>query len=109
MPPLVMPCAARNPSSVCTSTSKIALPIPRTSYLAAVIYLGPVTAIAMGRKIRFYSGLRKAPRPNMIGPTAASDGATGFHDPLLPYGLLRNAGFAAARLPARCHDRGVAG
>src|SRR5436305_1318506 len=37
MPPLVMPWAARKLSSVCTSTSKIALPIPRTSYFAAVI------------------------------------------------------------------------
>src|SRR4029077_18151623 len=39
MPPLVMPWRARKPSSVCTSTSKIALPIPRTSYFASAIYL----------------------------------------------------------------------
>src|SRR5216684_6023370 len=38
MPPLVMPCAARKPSSVCTNTSNIALPIPRTSCFAEVIY-----------------------------------------------------------------------
>ena len=31
---VVMPWAARKPSSALTSTSKIALPIPRTSYLA---------------------------------------------------------------------------
>src|SRR5436309_1693494 len=39
MPPLVMPWSTRNFSSVCTSTSKIALPIPRTSYFASAIYL----------------------------------------------------------------------
>src|SRR5476651_2409239 len=44
MPPFAMPCAARNPSSVCTSTSKIALPIPRTSYFASAI-----------RQIRFFA------------------------------------------------------
>src|SRR4051794_30327591 len=37
MPPLVMPWRERKPSSVCTSTSKIALPIPRTSYFASAI------------------------------------------------------------------------
>src|ERR1700686_863173 len=37
MPPLVMPWCLRKPSSVCTNTSKIALPMPRTSYFAAVI------------------------------------------------------------------------
>ena len=35
---LIMPWLARNPSSVCTNISKIALPIPRTSYFAEVIY-----------------------------------------------------------------------
>src|ERR1700726_1472182 len=38
MPPLVMPWLSRKPSSVCTNTSKIALPIPRTSYFASVIH-----------------------------------------------------------------------
>src|SRR6201996_6999269 len=38
MPPLAILCRARNPSSVCTRTSKMALPIPRTSYLASVIH-----------------------------------------------------------------------
>src|SRR6476661_9958397 len=37
IPPLVMLWRARKLSSVCTSTSKIALPIPRTSYFAEVI------------------------------------------------------------------------
>src|SRR5258708_31341263 len=37
MPPLVMPCAARKLSSVRTNMSKIALPIPRTSYFASVM------------------------------------------------------------------------
>src|SRR3569833_1867303 len=38
MPPLAILCRARKPSSVCTRTSKMALPIPRTSYLASVIH-----------------------------------------------------------------------
>src|SRR6266404_6291938 len=38
MPPLIMPCSARKRSSVRTNISKIALPIPRTSYFAEVIY-----------------------------------------------------------------------
>src|ERR1700749_2336786 len=38
MPPLAILCRARNPSSVCTRTSKMALPIPRTSYFASVIH-----------------------------------------------------------------------
>src|SRR3984893_2323407 len=46
MPPLVMPCSARNFSSVLTSTSKIALPIPRTSYFASAIYPALFTAIS---------------------------------------------------------------
>src|SRR6516225_10941039 len=37
MLPLVMPWLARKPSSVLTSTSKIAFPIPRTSYFASAI------------------------------------------------------------------------
>src|SRR5215471_21411190 len=37
MPPLVMPWSAKNFSSVRTSTSKIALPIPSTSYFASAI------------------------------------------------------------------------
>src|ERR1700761_6113308 len=52
MPPLVMPWLARNPSSVCTRTSKIALPIPSTSYFAEVIQCGPVAAVAIKREIR---------------------------------------------------------
>src|SRR5258708_21397602 len=38
MPPLIMPCCLRKLSSACTNTSKIALPIPRTSYFAEGIY-----------------------------------------------------------------------
>src|SRR5437667_1273375 len=50
MPPLVMPWRLRNFSSVRTSTSKIALPIARTSYFASLIRQnpasGPFTAIS---------------------------------------------------------------
>src|ERR1700738_4923627 len=46
MPPLVMPWRLRNFSSVLTSTSKIALPIPRTSYFASAIPKVLLTAIS---------------------------------------------------------------
>src|SRR5947209_6840710 len=46
MPPLVMPWRLRNPSSVRASTSKIALPMPRTSYLAAAIKNIPFASVA---------------------------------------------------------------
>src|SRR5882724_197834 len=45
MPPLVMPWRLRKLSSVLTSTSKIALPMPRTSYFASAIISDPVAAI----------------------------------------------------------------
>src|SRR3954447_1962299 len=54
MPPLVMPWRARKSSSACTSTSKIALPMPRTSYFASVIFrpvygnVGNVAAYQIG-------------------------------------------------------------
>src|SRR5450755_1601468 len=51
MPPLVMPWVLRKLSSVSTSTSKIALPIPRTSYFAEVIQES-CCGIALVREIR---------------------------------------------------------
>src|SRR6202048_18802 len=46
MPPLVLPWRLRKFSSVLTSTSKIALPIPRTSYFASAIPKVLLTAIS---------------------------------------------------------------
>src|SRR5215207_7921431 len=48
MPPLAMPWSARNFSSVCAKTSKIALPIPRTSYFASVIHPSCLRRCAKG-------------------------------------------------------------
>src|SRR5262249_11238220 len=45
MLPLVMPCLARKASSVRTSTSNSALPMPRTSYFASAIHLDPVARL----------------------------------------------------------------
>src|SRR3981081_99197 len=97
MPPLVMPWLMRKASSVCTSTSKIALPIPRTSYFAAVIWES-----CCGNGLRM--------RPIMIGLAPASIAAAidVQDDPLLRHGIHGNAGLAAARLRARFHDRGIA-
>src|SRR5258708_27381743 len=75
MPPLVMPCAARKLSSVRTNTSKIALPIPRTSYFAEVIQRSccVVAAIAFAREIRS-KRVDRVLRPITIDPAPASDG-----------------------------------
>src|SRR6266704_712837 len=45
MLPLVMACLARKASSVWTSTSNSALPIPRTSYFASAIHFDPVVRL----------------------------------------------------------------
>src|SRR6266850_7103426 len=76
MPPLVMPWAARKLSSVCTNTSKIALPIPRTSYFAVVIHqiLHQVLLRQLrGRGKSAPSRVERVQRPITIGPAPASD------------------------------------
>src|SRR5947209_9222937 len=50
MLPLVMPCLARKASSVLTSTSNSALPIPKTSYFASAIHLDPVAGLRLPEK-----------------------------------------------------------
>src|SRR3569623_155458 len=50
MLPLVMPCLARKASSVLTSTSNSALPIPRTSYFASDIHFDPVARLRLRGK-----------------------------------------------------------
>src|ERR1700761_2805064 len=77
MPPLVMPWLARNPSSVCTSTSKIALPIPRTSYLAVVIN-SVLLRQGRGEKARYkvaaaYHGSPRASKPRARGNTSIQE------------------------------------
>src|SRR3954453_8248130 len=66
MPPLVMPWATRKLSSVCTTTSKIALPIARTSYFAEAIDKIPLRQLRLRRKSvssrTFKSGLRQSAR-----------------------------------------------
>src|SRR5579862_4859849 len=113
MLPLVMPWRLRKASSVLTSTSKIALPIPRTSYLASVILLDPtskfaVPAIAGSPKIRLQSrrGLTNwRSRPITAAPAGASNGSVPLnHDPLLSHGIHGNAGLAPARIRAGLHD-----
>src|SRR6266850_90208 len=76
MPPLVMPWAARKLSSVCTNTSKIALPIPRTSYFAVVIHqiLHQVLLRQLrGRGKSAPSRVERVQRPITIDPAPASD------------------------------------
>src|SRR3954447_22788774 len=50
MPPLVIPCWTRKLSSVCTRTSKIALPIARTSYFAEAIDKIPLRQLRLRQK-----------------------------------------------------------
>src|ERR1700758_5097777 len=90
MLPLVMPWEVRKASSVLTSTSKIALPTPRTSYFASAIHQNPV-----GTSASFAAYHRQGCYRSL-------------NDPLLPHGLLWHAGLAAARIFARFHDRGAA-
>src|SRR6185312_1229574 len=111
MPPLVMPWLARNPSSVCTSTSKIALPIPRTSYFAVVIHAVLLRQGRLGGKSA-PARYKKVQRPITAGPAPASRAGMelqNLHAPLLSHGLLGNTGVAAAGVFARRDDRGAAG
>src|SRR5262249_3005851 len=117
MPPLVMPCLARKPSSVCTSTSKIALPIPRTSYFAELIQMS--CAGVLSRRLclvkKVHTGPNEVMGPITILPPRASKAATpascyrSAHDSLLPHGIDGNADLAAARLRARRHAGGAPG
>src|ERR1700704_2407389 len=72
MPPLVMPCATRKLSSVCTNTSKIALPIARTSYFALVIHQVLLWQLRRRGKSAPSRGER-VQRPITIDPAPASD------------------------------------
>ena len=45
-----MPCLARKASSVLTSTSNSALPMPRTSYFTSAIHLDPVAGLRLPGK-----------------------------------------------------------
>src|SRR6185312_15487203 len=73
MPPLVMPWLTRKPSSVCTSTSKIALPIPRTSYFADVIDPSCLR--------RFTKGCGLPDRPRASKRRGGRDGASAARHP----------------------------
>src|SRR3982074_1690289 len=73
MPPFVMPCAVRKLSSVCTRTSKIGLPIPRTSYFAEVIHQS-CCGNCDGAENPLQVVLIRVQRPITIKPAPASDG-----------------------------------
>src|SRR6478609_6200573 len=108
MLPLVMPCLARNVSSVRTSTSNSALPMPRTSYFTSAIHLDPVWRIAMAAAIRFLSDWNPArglSRPGLHGQATV---LLESNDPLLPDRIDGNIGLAAAGLCPRFPDRGAA-
>src|ERR1700730_14574365 len=72
-----MPCAARKLSSVRTNTSKIALPMPRTSYFAEVIRESCSSVLLRQLLLRGKSApsrFDRVLRPITIGPAPASDG-----------------------------------
>src|SRR5882757_3153558 len=94
MPPLVMPCAAKKLSSVCTSTSKIALPIPRTSYFAAVIP-------------RSCCGNDEGVRPITI-PLAPASEAAAIESPMIRSLLTVSTGTLASRLLGFARDSMIA-
>src|SRR3954452_21416327 len=108
MLPLVMPCLARKASSVRTSTSNSALPMPRTSYFTSAIHLDPVWRIADLTEIRFLSAwnlARGLSRPGLHGQATV---LLRRNDPLLPDRIDGNAGLAAAGLCPRFPDCGAA-
>src|SRR5436305_2783828 len=108
MLPLVMPCLARKASSVLTSTSNSALPIPRTSYLTSAIHFDPVARLQTGGKsasCRPENMARGLSRPDLCGQATV---LCSSDDPLLPDRLDGDTGFTAAGLCTRFHDRGAA-
>src|SRR6476620_4560846 len=94
MPPLVMPWLTRKPSSVCTSTSKIALPIPRTSYFASVIHPSCLRRFTKG------CGLPDRPR--------ASKGSGCYRVRMIRSFLTVSSGTLASRLLGFVRDSALA-
>src|SRR5690349_2554765 len=94
MEPLLIPCLARKASSVCTSTSKIALPIPRTSYLAELIQKSCCGDCAWRYRIN------RVLRPITILPPRASDPAIDLvmQVPLIRSFITVSTGTLASRL-----------
>src|ERR1700676_2452470 len=108
MPPLVMPWRLRKPSSVCTSTSKIALPIPRTSYFAEVIQEScHGDCVVSENPVK--TGLNRVVAAYHDPPSTSKRRCyRSADDSLLPHGIDGNAGLAAIGICARHHDRGAA-
>src|SRR4029079_16438808 len=107
MLPLVMPCLAKKASSVLTSTSNSALPMPRTSYFTSAIHLDPVWRIAIAAEIRFLSAWNLARGLSGPGLYRQATVLLESNDPLLPDRIDGNIGLAAAGLCPRFPDRGA--
>src|SRR3954453_6029086 len=106
MPPLIMPWAARKPSSACTKMSKIALPIPRTSYFAELIYRSCRRGNCDGAENPLQICLNRVQRPITINPAPASDGAI---QPLMIRSFLTvSTGTLASRLLGFARDSMIA-
>src|SRR6266700_6885364 len=105
MPPLIMPCPARKLSSVCTNISKIALPIPRTSYFAEVIYQS-CYGNCEGAENPLQVGLIRVQRPITINPAPASDGV--IQTLMIRSFLTVSVGTLASRLLGFARDAMIA-
>src|SRR6185312_5095980 len=101
MPPLVMPWRARKPSSVCTSTSKIALPIPRTSYFASVIRPSCL------RRCAKKPNAAKKSAAYQIGPAPAREAAA-IEPAMIRSFLTVSSGTLASRLLGFVRDSALA-
>src|ERR1700736_4388132 len=109
MPPLVMLCAARKLSSVRTNTSKIALPMPRTSYFAEVIRESCSSVLLRQLLLRGKSApsrFDRVLRPITIGPAPASDGV--IRALMIRSFLTVSAGTLASRLLGFARDAMIA-
>src|SRR4051794_1660189 len=114
MPPLVMPCWTRKLSSVCTRTSKIALPIARTSYFAEAIDKIPLRQLRLRQKsdsTRALEPIRSREVACDLSRSSLREQAAQnqkHHDPLDPHRLDRNAGLPPAGIRPRCNGGGAA-
>src|SRR3569623_475179 len=105
MLPLVMPCLARKASSVLTSTSNSALPIPRTSYFASDIHSDPAARLRLRGKSASWSTENPV---RGLSRQALHEQATVVLRPMIRSFLTVSTGTLASRLLGFARDSLIA-